>query len=424
MTDQIQHSGSPADDLRVVLDTNAIYSATTGYLLAYETQKLIEETRLDPHLNVSWYLPQIVLDERRYQIQQEAAKLRSSVRNLEKVIRHTSDLTDSLIQDRIASSVTDQVRKHGLVVCACDPRHIDWGRLMTDAVTRTPPFDPELEKGFRDALILEALKQLVTVSAEECRFVFVTNDGLLGKAAQSARLPRVEVLKSIDDVRSLINARLSAVTKEEVAAWQITAKEYFFSEQTQSGLFVELNVASRIREECPSALTDLPSNGDRRQNEGKWLIAPGPTFVKKDRARVWWASRVKMRSKVFSSVPQYDLYGVYGRPAYYWDVQNPWVPQGNPESSGPLATPGDLARALRADPIRTYATVPMYQVEGGRLEFPSGPDLLHSRLAVARGMTTVVVTWSAVIDHQRRFSQPRVESIEPSGTEWQLGQFL
>jgi hypothetical protein len=423
-------------DLRVVLDTNAIYSASGGHLLAYEIKQLILETQGDEHLRVSWYLPQTVLDERRYQLKQEAITLRSQVAKFEKVIRHRFELTDAQIEEWLAVSVSEQVKECGLLICPMNPSLVDWLTLISSAVARTPPFDPkpEGEKGFRDALILEGLKQLVASAAgeESIRFAFVTRDGLLAEATRAAGLLRVDVFESIDEVRTLINVLLSTkVTEAIVAAWQAKAKEYFFNHETRKGVFSDLGVASRIKEDCRAELAALPADADYRENEWKWLVAPGPTFIRKVRERVWWASRVKIRSQAFSSAAESLIHTDFAEVDLDLNVSDNWLPSGEASTMVPMSTSSIVLPAgepfnLISPSSRSFISSPLIGAGWPTVNYLIQPStsagmFLPRRKLVARGLTTIVLSWSVEVDAQGDFSEPKIESVEAAGTEWDGG---
>src|SRR5204863_9201097 len=68
---------------------------------------------------------------------------------------------------------------------------IDWAKLYADAVWRRPPFvfDPkkaETEKGFRDALILETVVDVVVTDARNVNLVFICADQLLRRTADQS----------------------------------------------------------------------------------------------------------------------------------------------------------------------------------------------------------------------------------------------
>lgn len=65
-------------ELRVVLDTNALYTGSANYFIRKEVADLIAQHQNLPDLNISWYLPGIVRDERHFQMLTEAQKISGS----------------------------------------------------------------------------------------------------------------------------------------------------------------------------------------------------------------------------------------------------------------------------------------------------------------------------------------------------------
>ena len=59
-------------ELRVVFDTSVLYSQVASDLVRSEVRELIEHNSGHADLKKDWYLPNIVIDERRYQMQQKA----------------------------------------------------------------------------------------------------------------------------------------------------------------------------------------------------------------------------------------------------------------------------------------------------------------------------------------------------------------
>ena len=54
--------------LLVVFDTNVLYTQVASDLVRAEVQKIIEENSNHPDLIIEWYLPDIVIGERKYQM--------------------------------------------------------------------------------------------------------------------------------------------------------------------------------------------------------------------------------------------------------------------------------------------------------------------------------------------------------------------
>ena len=163
----------------------------------------------DQHLQVLWFVPDVVLAERHYQIKKQVATLQSSVAKLERVLRCPFALKDEDIEQCITASINNQLEEHRLQVCSSDHSRIDWAALIDRAVSRQPPFDPEIEKGFRDAIILETFLQLVEASPKDrnaCRSSLVMCDELLAKAAiaRTSSSQNVEILQSIRRVEGTV----------------------------------------------------------------------------------------------------------------------------------------------------------------------------------------------------------------------------
>jgi len=139
-------------ELKIVLETNAIFTDSENHLLRREISELVRNNRGDANLTIQWILPETVLQERSYQMQREAASLLPHLTRLERVTGLSLNITEETIRTKIAESVDRQVSEHRLIVLPASYDRIDWGRLVGDAVNRRPPFERKGEKGFRDAL--------------------------------------------------------------------------------------------------------------------------------------------------------------------------------------------------------------------------------------------------------------------------------
>jgi len=66
-------------ELKVVFETSALWTKVAYELLSSEVRKLIELNSQHSDLSIKWYLPSVVVDERRYQMQCAALELLPSV---------------------------------------------------------------------------------------------------------------------------------------------------------------------------------------------------------------------------------------------------------------------------------------------------------------------------------------------------------
>jgi hypothetical protein len=369
-----------------------------------------------------------VLDERRFQIEQHAIKLRAQVTRFKRAIGHSFGFSDDDLQDHIERRLNEQIAEHKLRVCRCDAGQVDWPKMIARAVNRKPPFDPspDVEKGFRDALIFEAFMQLIKASPADrnaCRMVLVTGDGELRKAVEGATktAANVEVCKSIDDLRALISAVLSTTLSEaDIVKLAETAKHYFYDKDANSGVMRELQVGSRIVGDLKTELATLPAGATRRVNEDKWLVpTTTPTFVKKEDNRIWWLSKVKVRSKAYG--PASDIWGSAStRASGFGDEQDfdvAFVASGEPP---PLSTVTfkDWRSNVVGMAERSWTTEAANFPPGSTITvtMPPRATLPISRL-VAEGVATINVEWSAAVA-DGKLTAPKIESVAFVDVEW------
>lgn len=286
--------GSVAE-LRVVLDTSALYTGSANYFVRKEVADLITQHRDLPDLRIAWYVPSVVKDERHFQMISEAQRFLDPIAKLERLLGHNLNITTDILDSRVLEAIEKQVGEHTINVLPLQPAKIDWTRLAADAAFRRAPFSSgEKEKGFRDALVVEAFVQLVTespTSPSTCRVVLVSGDELLRKAA-SDRIPNAQnvyVLESVDALKGLINTLGSAVDEHFIAAIQPKAERLFFGPGDQETLYYRWQISTALNEKLTAAPIVLP-NGAERYAVENWSISP-PRFLRKERQRISWASR-------------------------------------------------------------------------------------------------------------------------------------
>jgi PIN domain len=399
--------------LKVVFDTSAIWTIGESYLLRREISDLVDGNRGDAHLVLEWILPEMVMRERIYQMQKEAASLLPAVTRLERVIGHPFNITEEVLQRRITEAVERQITEHLLLIHPASYDRIDWLRLIGDSVSRRPPFDVKSEKGFRDAIIAETFLQIVEVSPEQpqrCRIVLLSNDGLLSEAVRNRLGNRnnVQVLGSVDELKGLINTLISTVPEDYVTRLQTKAKEYFAKDaKKEIGLVFDMKVQDAVRTQCKEQLEAKPEGTDRR-SVGNWELT-APRFVKKEGQRVFWASRFTILSKAFKDLPP-------KAPSYDVLSTNLFSPE---EAPWPAVT--HIHGTLNPANVITSTSVP--QRTGVLLPKQSQSVLVGARLFderfVATGKTVVDVNWSVLVNIKGVFSKPKIESIQFIETTWE-----
>lgn len=288
-------------ELKVLFDTNVLFTQVASDLVKPEVAALINEHSTYPDHKITWHLPEVVRHERQYQMQKAALQLLPSLQKIERLLGHNLGINDRILEQRVNDAVVSQLDLLKLTVVEVDTTKVDWSTLMLNAVYRRPPFDPgDREKGFRDALIVEALLQLIDrspVTPTVCRVVLVTEDKLLTEAAQlaTASLANVRILGTLEELRGLINTLVSEVGEDFVAEIQAKARSYFFEKGDKSGFFHKEDLRKQLSETFQNELAQKPE-GVTETEPSTWYIG-NPRFVKKEGQRVYWASRVQATFK-------------------------------------------------------------------------------------------------------------------------------
>lgn len=411
-------------ELRIVLDTNQLYTGSASDLLREEVVQLILDCRRHQDVSLVWYIPEVVRLERRHQMQQAGRELLPSVNKLERLLGHGLGISEDILTDRVGAAIGKQVATLSLQILPIDTGRVDWRRLIDDSAGRRPPFEPgKNEKGFRDALVAESFLQLVEDSprtAAICRVVLVTADGLLASAveARTTDAVNVRILKSLDELRDLVNTVVADVTEDFVKAIRDAAGPYFFEKNNQDSLYLSAKVRDQIVSRFGSELSSKPSGAEARKN-GTWFINP-PRFSKKKGQRVHWVSTVRVEAKAVRN----EAYPDYG-PA---SIGSTVVSSLSPGTFVPLGIqPQIFSRA----PSSLWLAEPSSNIAHGTfaghgspnppvLEGP--PPLFRMReVIVAEGQSVFEVLWSVTVTANRKLVSPRVDEICHVETTWNGG---
>lgn len=394
--------------MKIVFDSNVLYTGIASDLINQSVAKLISESSRHQDITLSWHLPEIVVLERTFQMIRKGLELFPSIQKLERLLGHNLNITEEIIEGKVKEAVQKQLTQYSITVAKLSVEKVDWNKLIHDSAFRKPPFDPgEREKGFRDAVIAEIFLQIVKESPTTpriCRIALVTADDLLGHAVseQTSTATNIRIVKSIDDLKSLINTLVSAVSEEVVAKIKEQALKYFFVPKQEGTLFYTGKVRQLIDEKFKKELEEIPKGGDRREN-GTWYIAP-PGFLKKEGQRVTWVSPIEVEAKAFKRERQSDI-GDTGLkiPAYSLQSAIPHPPTGLTGTSGLI---GQTA-FQGAMTTENYSSM-LAGLLGG------GPEKM-----IAQGRTYFEVTWSHLLSTNQKFRSPRIDDLRFVKTTWE-----
>jgi hypothetical protein len=421
MVTKAKHSKRQSPELRVVFDTNVLFTGTASDLVQQEVANLIKES-VFPDLKIQWYLPEMVCHERQFQMQKKALEMLPTIGKLERLLGHNLALTDEILIDSVGKAISRRQEELGLLKLALDQSRVDWKRVSLDSVYRKPPFrDGETEKGFRDCLVVESFLQLVADSPktpEVCRIVLATGDKLLADTARvrTAGLSNILVISSLEELKGLINTLVSRVDEAFLAQLKPKAEKLFFVPKDESTFFFREHLQQKMRDKFAAELA-MPPLGAAIRTNGMWLISP-PNFVSKNRRRIQWASRIevqaeaskaalqvpKLNSSVFTNVVQTPLGG------NTVPVSSLGDPGGNQVSfddfpSGNIA----LSKYLSVFPLQGSGNW------GNNLEYASTPSVITTH----KGIDTYEIIWATDVTTAGNLRNPLVEDLKHVEATWE-----
>ncbi len=381
-------------ELRVMFDTSVLFTPkNASNLLNLKIENLIKEFSSVLDLKVTWYLPNIVLMEREFQMLKEGKILLPSISKLEKLLGHGLNITEEIVHDSIKKTIEKQVKEFSINIVSLDTKGIDWGKIIEKSAYRIPPFeDNEKEKGFRDELIQQAFLQLIKNSPKTpsiCRVVFVGRDRLLCHSLniEIENISNVKIFSELEDLKSLINTLTSQVQVELIDKISGKAGKLFFEKENKATLLYREKINEQIEEKYKAKLDELPTGGHRRSN-GKWYIS-NPRFFKKKNQKITWKTRIDIVSKALKSV----------------------------QENSPLFLPPEVTSQEPKD------VSPLNLLDGGLFNFSTNKisTLLggsYKEELVANGRTTFEVIWSVTVTTTHNLISPKIEAINFIEINW------
>lgn len=376
-------------ELWVVLDTNVLHTKLASDLINAATKELIKSSTKYPDLTVRWYLPDVVVKERKFQMQKAGENLLPNLEKMERLLSHNLGINSEILKERIDSVIKKQVLEYGINVHQLDLNKINWADIVENSVSRIAPFeDGEKEKGFRDSLIAESYLQIVDGAPKnvaKCRVVFVSEDSLLIEALSGRikKLATASVISGFEELKSLINTLASEVDESFVAEIKSKAQRYFFIDSTNKDtLYYREKISERIKNDFAEDLEELVDGCDFREQSGI-KISP-PQFEKKVGQRMHWVSRLRFTFKMYKKVNYFSI-SQSSQPLGLLGLENP--------KSGILSLPFPQS----TNPASTGISIT--------------DDGSFRREFVCDGASIFSVRWSVTVSKVRNLSHPCIEGI-------------
>jgi hypothetical protein len=304
----------------VIVDTNVLWhkdkstAVSPGFDAAWE--EIAKLARLE------LVIPETVREELAFQHTSSAWKRLDSVvdalGDISEIAAkpHRTRLTRDQLKKQVADKITRWLKTRKARIASLPVASIDLKQLASDAVWRIPPFtsdpkNPDLEKGFRDALILAIVADVVSGEKRDVNLVFVSGDNLLRRTAQQqvkdARFSAYEDIAGFASYVKLTKEKLDNAFIKDILN---RAAEKFYTPSDQTSLYLRDKLADRVRSEFADYFND-PDRSDTSSvkllsdvtllgpwsavDAGKWFLAH-PEFVSLEPDRIYhWKSRLSFQ---------------------------------------------------------------------------------------------------------------------------------
>lgn len=380
--------------LLVVFDTNVLFTQAASDLVRSDTQRIIEENSTHLDLEIVWHLPEVVVGERKYQMLGKATEFLPNMQKLERLLGHKFGVGVDTLELHVDKAISDSIDKYKLKTIGINASDIDWDNLIKRSTNRLPPFEPGAkEKGFRDSIIAHSFFQLHKSSPTTpsvCRLAIVSEDQRLREyiTELTAGSNNVRILKSLDELESLINTLVSTIPEDFAEELSRKAKNIFFEEGNEKTFYYKEKISDKISKQYAKELSDtiIPSH---IRTGGTWYISE-PIFIKKDRQKVYWVSPIE---------PEFEIFH--------------YEQEGNTQSA--LASIADFLKVQTQSPGEKSESPPPHPAQRGLAQGLLGSALSRKKVVDLKGREKFEVHWSANLTQAQNLSTPKLEKIQYMG---------
>lgn len=372
--------------LIVVFDTNVLYTQVASDLIRNDTQRMIEGNSNHVDLEIEWYLPEVVIGERKYQMLGKANELLPNMQKLERLLGHKFGVGEDTLELHVDKAISNSIEKHKIRRIDINVNEIDWNDLIERSVKRQAPFEStEKEKGFRDSIIAHSFLQLHKASPSTpniCRLALVSEDQRLREYVTELTTDsnNVRILKGLDELESLINTLVSTVPEDFADELTKKASKAFFEKGNEKTFYYKESICEKIKEQYPNELKNTILSGHIRTN-GTWWISE-PIFIKKDRQKIYWVTPVE---------PEFEIYH--------------YEKDGSDQNA--LAGLADLFAAQSKGQSTAAKTPPSQVGIGGLL----GNALSQKKVVDIKGRDKFEVHWSTTLSQAQNLTSPKLVKI-------------
>jgi hypothetical protein len=286
----------------VVVDTNVLFHKDKGPPVRPEFDSFYGDMLKVAPLRL--FIPAVVRGEIIFQQVDEATRsLRTAKQQLDEVKRIAGSefpITQvATIRSLIEKKFDAWAEATKATILPIPVSSIDWNRLCESAIWREAPFtrDPKVERGFRDALILETLKRYTkSEERQDIRIAWICRDNLLRATVdEQVKDPRFSSYEDIGSFSTHVKLIKEKLDRAFIDAILVRAKELFYKSEDVASIVQRERVLDKIAKQHkpesrspsdpPGAFLSWVPSGP-----GKYAITLTPQFDKRDGDTYYWSN--------------------------------------------------------------------------------------------------------------------------------------
>lgn len=295
---------TPSEHILVV-DTNILWHKDKSFPVSPDFDAFLDSHSSSMPLRL--VVPEVVFGELWFQQTTSATKtlekISEQIKEISAVTQaiHGHKITNAKLKSQVHDKLMKWLKGKGGTIAKTPLGEINWAGVVENAVWRLPPFtldskNPEMEKGFRDSLILETLADVAKNSETNNNVVFLCNDYLLRTTAADRLKHRKNCLffESLPDFESYLKLTQEQLTNKFVRAIQAKARSKFYSADDPTCLYSKEDIRKSIQDEFADEL----SHPEKVASKGlkTFLSLGGNDWT--SMAERWWINSTQFKELV------------------------------------------------------------------------------------------------------------------------------
>jgi len=307
----------------LIVDTNVLWCEDKKPAVNPEVEEFLE--KYSSYTDLKFHIPSVVYGETQFLQTTSAIKLHEKALDINSKLsgiidkKIGSSVSKNSIHKLIDKKINNWMKKYKVTIVETPYSKIDWSKISHDSIWRKDTFvsdeknkdknNREMEKGFRDRLILETVYNLA-VSNKTNKVAFITNDTLL-KECTNRRLENLtnfSIYDSLVEFSTYLKLNHEKLTDKFIKSILIKASKKFFTKNNQESLYYKQEIYSKaidsygkfIDDPCLSypnqTLHELFSPGEEWKpiKKSQWFISP-PEFIDITNINTYnWLSKIKL----------------------------------------------------------------------------------------------------------------------------------